>query len=59
MNKILYMKVRRNLKNASESEVLRKVEKLQKKFNIKDKSNIFEIENQIKDKEYAKIIESE
>ena len=58
MNKILYMKVRRDLKNASESEVLRKVEELQKKFNIKDKSNIFEIENQIKDKEYAKIIKS-
>ena len=56
MNKILYLKVKKDLKNQSEEKIKILVLKLQKKFNIDENSNIFDIEKNINEKEYTKII---
>lgn len=58
MNKILYFKVKRDLKNKNEQQIKKIVEKLQENFKIKNDSNVFEIESKITDKEYSKYIKN-
>lgn len=56
MNKILYFKVKRDLKNINEQQIKEIVEQLQEHFKIENNSNVFEIENKITDEEYSKYI---
>lgn len=58
MNKILYFKVKRDLKNKNEQQIKKIVEQLQENFKIKNDSNVFEIESKITDKEYSKYIKN-
>lgn len=57
MNKILYLKVKRDLKIKDEDKIKSVVNKLQGKFDLKDNANIFDIEQKINDKEYSEFIE--
>lgn len=56
MNKILYLKVKRDLKIKDEDKIKSVVNKLQGKFDLKDNANIFDIEQKINDKEYSEFI---
>ena len=56
MNKILYLKVKKDLKNKDEDKIKNIVNKLQGKFDLKDNANIFDIEQKINDKEYSEFI---
>ncbi len=58
MNKILYFKVKRDLKNKNEQQIKKIVEQMQEYFKIKNDSNVFEIESKITDKEYSKYIKN-
>lgn len=59
MNRILYFKVKKDLKNVDEAKIKEIVLKLQEKFDIRGNSNVFDIEKNISDIEYGKIIEDE
>lgn len=56
MNKILYLKVKKDLKIKDEDKIKSIVNKLQVKFYLKDNANIFDIEQKINDKEYSEFI---
>lgn len=58
MNKILYFKVKRDLKNKNEQQIKKIVEQMQEYFKIKNDSNVFDIESKITDKEYSKYIKN-
>ena len=51
MNKILYLKVKKDLKIKDEDKIKNIVNKIQVKFDLKDNANIFDIEQKINDKE--------
>lgn len=56
MNKILYLKVKKDLKIKNEDKIKGIVNKLQGKFDLKDNANVFDIEQKINDKEYSEFI---
>lgn len=56
MNKILYLKVKKDLKIKDEDKIKNVVNKIQVKFDLKDNANIFDIEQKINDKEYSEFI---
>lgn len=56
MNKILYLKVKKDLKIKDEDKIKKIVNKIQVKFDLKDNANIFDIEQKINDKEYSEFI---
>ncbi len=56
MNKILYLKVKKDLKIKDEDKIKNIVNKIQVKFDLKDNANIFDIEQKINDKEYSEFI---
>lgn len=58
MNKILYLKVKKDLKIKNEDKIKNIVNELQNKFNLKDNANIFDIVQKINDKEYSKFIKN-
>ena len=58
MNKILYLKVKKDLKIKNEDKIKGIVNKLQGKFDLKDNANIFDIEQKINDKEYSEFIKN-
>lgn len=58
MNKILYLKVKKDLKIKNEDKIKDIVNKLQGKFDLKDNANVFDIEQKINDKEYSEFIKN-
>lgn len=58
MNKILYLKVKKDLKTKNEDKIKGIVNKLQGKFDLKDNANVFDIEQKINDKEYSEFIKN-
>lgn len=58
MNKILYLKVKKDLKIKNEDKIKGIVNKLQGKFDLKDNANVFDIEQKINDKEYSEFIKN-
>lgn len=56
MNKILYLKVKKDLKIKDEDKIKNIVNKIQVKFDLKDNANVFDIEQKINDKEYSEFI---
>lgn len=56
MNKILYLKVKKDLKIKDEDKIKNVVNKIQVKFDLKDNANVFDIEQKINDKEYSEFI---
>ena len=58
MNKILYLKVKKDLKIKDEDKIKNIVNKIQVKFDLKDNANIFDIEQKINDKEYSEFIKN-
>lgn len=58
MNKILCLKVKKDLKIKNEDKIKDIVNKLQGKFDLKDNANVFDIEQKINDKEYSEFIKN-